>query len=709
MTEQNLDMLSINTIKLLSVDSVQKANSGHPGAPMGAATMAYVLWKDFLKHNPENPQWINRDRFILSPGHASALLYSLLHLTGYEVSLEDLQQFRQLESKTPGHPEYGVTPGVEVTTGPLGQGFANGVGMAIAEAKLASDFNTEEHQIIDHYTYAIVSDGDLQEGVASEAASLAGTLKLNKLIYLYDSNNISIEGDTKLSFTENVAGRFKAYDWQVIGPVNGSDINEIHNAISQARNETSKPSLIICETVIGDGSPNKSGKASAHGEPLGTEEVTLTKQQLGWEYDDPFTVPEPVKHHFTKITDKGKEAEILWNKLFESYAKQYPSMHNQLNDQLGARFLNFSGEDLYSEVFVKGFGLKSPPADPSLDAVPVNMATREASGHVLNYIAPKMPGLIGGSADLAPSTKTTLNGFDDFNSDNRSGRNFHFGVREHAMGSIANGIALHGGFIPFTSTFLVFSDYMKPSIRLAALMNQQVIFVFTHDSIGVGEDGPTHQPIEHLLALRSIPNLTVIRPADCMETVVAWEYALQRKDGPTALILSRQSVPNIDRGPRNLVRSFENGNMIYYLSSDEFGAWPRFWEKRLGHQYVQIIATGSEVHLASEVKKILVSQKIDCDVFSLLSWEITEDSQKRINSGVMFWESGGGEVDLRVSIEAGSTLGWQKWVGENGLTIGIDTFGASAPGQELFTHFGLNAEHISRLIISKLDSLRGIS
>ncbi len=666
MTEQNLDMLSINTIKLLSVDSVEKAKSGHPGAPMGAAPMAYVLWKDFLKHNPENPQWINRDRFILSPGHASALLYSLLHLTGYKVSLEDLMAFRQLGSKTPGHPEYGVTPGVEVTTGPLGQGFANGVGMAIAETNLAKEFNTTEHQIIDHFTYGIVSDGDLQEGVASEAASIAGTLKLHKLIYLYDSNNISIEGDTDLSFTENVSDRFKAYGWQVIGPIDGSDLTEIHDAIKLAQNETSKPSLVICKTVIGNGSPNKSGTASAHGEPLGTDEVILTKQSLDWKLEAPFSVPDLVKEHLSQIGVQGANDEMDWNNKTQSYMQQHPDKYTKLISQTDGDIPADWDAEL-SNLF---------------NSESANMATREASGIVINKIAKSIPGLLGGSADLAPSTKTNLNEFEDYSSENRSGRNFHFGVREHAMGSIANGMALHGGLIPFTATFLVFSDYMKPSIRLAALMNQRVVFVFTHDSIGVGEDGPTHQPIEHLASLRSIPNLTVIRPADPIETVAAWRSAILNTDGPTALILSRQSLPNLCTGDSIDLQPPSKGGYILKSSNNE--------------PTVTIIATGSEVHLGVQVSELLENNNISSNVVSMPSWELFDQQSDEYKSTVIPKSS------IKVSIEAASTFGWAKYVGENGINVGIDTFGASAPGQALFSHFGFEAKNICETIMSKL-------
>lgn len=666
MTEQNLDLLSINTIKLLSVDSVEKAKSGHPGAPMGAATMAYVLWKDFLKHNPENPSWINRDRFILSPGHASALLYSLLHLTGYGVRIEDLMEFRQLGSKTPGHPELDVTPGVEVTTGPLGQGFANGVGMAIAETKLAQDFNTTENNIIDHYTYGIVSDGDLQEGVASEAASLAGTLKLHKLIYLYDSNNISIEGNTDLSFTESVVDRFSAYGWQVIGPIDGSNIEEINKAITEAKKSTTKPSLVICKTQIGSGSPNKSGKASAHGEPLGSDEVILTKQELNWEYENPFTVPQAVEQHFANITKTGIKSENDWNDQVETYKVQHPDEYSKLMEQIQGQLPQGWDSEL-SSLF---------------NSETSNMATRESSGIVINNISKNIPGLLGGSADLAPSTKTNLNDYTDYNSDNRSGRNFHFGVREHAMGSIANGIALHKGLIPFTSTFLVFSDYMKPSIRLAALMNQKVIFVFTHDSIGVGEDGPTHQPIEHLAALRSIPNLTVIRPADSIETVAAWKTAINHTTGPTALILSRQSLPNLGNSTDSDISNACKGGYLLKSTDNE----PK----------VTIIATGSEVHLGVEVGELLKTNDISCNVVSMPSWELFDQQSEEYRNLVI------PESSLKVSIEAASTFGWTKYVGKDGISIGIDTFGASAPGQTLFTHFGFEAKKIYDTIISNL-------
>ncbi|HLB28083.1 MAG TPA: transketolase, partial [Dehalococcoidales bacterium] len=502
MSSSQIEELSINTIRFLAVDMVQQANSGHPGAPMGMAPMAYVLWTKFLKHNPTDPAWPDRDRFILSAGHASALLYSMLHLTGYDLPMEELKRFRQWGSKTPGHPEYGIAPGIEATTGPLGQGFANGVGMAIAEKWLAEHYNRPGHKIIDHYTYSIVSDGDLEEGISSEAASLAGNLGLGKLIYLYDDNDISIEGSTDLTFTENVGRRFQAYGWQVIGPVDGLDTDGIAEAIKKAQAETKRPSLIICRTTIGYGSPNKAGKASAHGEPLGQDEVRLAKENLRWPYQEPFTVPDEVRRHFAAVTKHGSQRHDEWITKLEAYQKAHPDEAHQLEAAL-------SGE--------------LPPGwDAGLadlfkaDVKPV--ATRDASGRVMNAVAPKITNLIGGSADLAPSTKTLLKDGGDFSKNNYSGRNFHFGVREHAMGAIANGMALHKGVIPYTATFLVFYDYMRPPVRLAALSGIRTIFIFSHDSIGVGEDGPTHQPVEHLAALRAMPNLVVIRPADAAET-----------------------------------------------------------------------------------------------------------------------------------------------------------------------------------------------
>ena len=532
MTKAETDELCINTIRFLAVDAVEKAKSGHPGTPMGAAPMAYVLWDRYLRHNPADPAWPDRDRFILSPGHASALLYSLLHLNGYDLPLDELKRFRQWGSKTPGHPEYGLTPGVEMTTGPLGQGFAHGVGMAIAERSLVDHYNRSGHEIIDHYTYAIVSDGDLQEGVSSEAASLAGTLRLGKLVYLYDDNDISIEGNTDIAFAENVVQRFQAYGWHVVGPIDGMDTAQVDSAIGTARGERSRPSLIVCRTVIGYGSPNKADTASAHGEPLGEEEVRLAKQRVGWPHEEPFTIPGDALGHFREALDRGKSGQEEWQSRLEAYRRAYPDEAAQLEDFL-AGGLSEGWDSGLDELFAAG----DKP-----------IATREASGRVMNALAERVHAFAGGSADLSPSTKTLLKDHGHYGFEEYCGHNLHFGVREHAMGAIANRMALHGGIIPHTATFLIFSDYMRPPMRLAALMGQRVVYVFTHDSIGLGEDGPTHQPIEQLLALRVIPNMVVLRPADGTETVEAWKVAMARDSGPTVLALSRQNLPVLDRG-----------------------------------------------------------------------------------------------------------------------------------------------------------------
>ncbi len=654
-----IDELCINTLRFLAVDAVQKAESGHPGMPMGAATMTYVLWDRFLKHNPENPNWENRDRFILSAGHASAMLYSLLYLTGYDLSLEEIKNFRQWGSLTPGHPEYGFTPGVEVTTGPLGQGFANGVGMAITERWLAEHYNRPEHTIIDHYTYAICSDGDMMEGVSSEAASLAGTLKLGKLIYLYDDNNISIEGNTDKTFTENVAARFKGYGWQVVGPVDGMDITAVDSAIRVARNENNRPSLIICRTVIGYGSPNKAGTASAHGEPLGIEEVMLAKKQLGWQYKEPFTVPQEVLNHFHRAKEKGRRQQEEWQAGMKAYGNAYPNAARQLE-------LDLSGD--LPDGWDSGLDDLFLPEDKP-------MATREASGKIMNPISTRLHALIGGSADLAPSTKTILNNKGHFGIDNYRGHNLHFGVREHAMGCITSGMARHGGVIPYTATFLIFYDYMRPPVRLAAMMKQRVIYIFTHDSVGLGEDGPTHQPIEHLAGMRAVPDLTVIRPADATETVEAWKIALEKRQGPTALILTRQKLPVLDRRELAAASGVRRGGYVLWQASPS--------------PQVILIGTGSEVHIAMEAGKILQQKGIAASVVSLPSWDLFDVQSKEYKDSVL--PPG---VKVRISIEAAVTLGWHKYVGDEGIAIGIDRFGASAPYKEIYKHFGLTAERM---------------
>ena len=664
-----LDELCINTIRFLAVDAVQKANSGHPGAPMGAAPMAYVLWGRFLKHNPGDPEWPDRDRFILSCGHASAMLYALLYLTGYDLSLEELKQFRQWGSQTPGHPEYKIALGVETTTGPLGQGFANGVGMAIAERWLAKHYNRPGHDIINHYTYAIVSDGDLEEGVSSEAASLAGTLRLGKLIYLYDDNGISIEGNTDITFTESVSQRFRAYGWHVIGPIDGMDVASAEKAMRMAQVESSRPSLIIGRTIIGFGSPNKADTASAHGEPLGEEEVRLAKERLGWTYEEPFTVPPEVLAHFRQAQERGRRYQKEWQKRLAAYRQAYPVEASQLEEDLKGDL----PEGWDSELA----GLFKGETKP--------IATRTASGRVMNAIALKVRSLVGGSADLAPSTKTTLKDYGDYGFSNYRGRNLHFGVREHAMGAIASGLALHGGIIPYTGTFLVFYDYMRPPVRLAAMMGLRVIYVFSHDSVGLGEDGPTHQPIEQLVGLRAVPNLVALRPADATETVEAWKIALQRRHGPTALVLSRQNLPVLDRERLAPASGVQRGGYI-------------LWEAATPPDVI-LIGTGSEVHIALEAGKLLQASDVSARVVSLPSWELFDTQPEDYRNSVLPID-----IKARVSIEAGMPLGWERYVGSEGVTIGLERFGASAPGKVIYEQLGLTAQ---RMMDEALNLLRG--
>ena len=666
---QDFEELCVNTIRFLAVDAVEKANSGHPGAPMGMAAMAYSLWDHFLRHNPSHPDWADRDRFILSAGHASALLYSLLFLTGYGLSLDELKMFRQWGSRTPGHPEHGVTPGVEATTGPLGQGIANAVGMAAAERHLAAIYNKPGFEIVNHFTYAICSDGDLMEGVSSEAASLAGTLKLGKLICLYDDNNISIEGNTDISFTEDVGQRFRAYGWNVIGPVDGMKVADVDRALEAARADSSRPALIICSTVIGYGSPNKAGTSNAHGEPLGKEETLLAKATLGWDYPEPFTVPGEVLEHLRKAMGRGAQQQAEWNALFEAYELAFPKEAEQFKAGT-AKILPLGWSGGLEKLFYTGM---KP------------IATREASGLIINAIGAEVPYLMGGSADLAPSTKTLIKGGGDFSAADYSGRNLHFGVREHAMGAISNGMALHGGIIPYTATFLIFSDYMRPPVRLAALNGDRVIFLFTHDSIGLGEDGPTHQPVEQVLGLRSVPNLTTIRPADATETVEAWKLALEKNNGPTALVLTRQSLPILDRSLLAASEGVRRGGYV-------------LWESAKNPEAV-IIATGSEVHIALEAGRMLKDKGISSKVVSLPSWEIFEAQDEEYRRTVI---SPG--CKARVSIEAGSTLGWRRYVGESGVTIGIDHFGASAPGKVLYEKLGITAQAVVAAVVRLLDT-----
>ena len=654
-----LDDLCINTIRVLSAECVEKANSGHPGMPMGAAPMAYVLWTKFLKHNPRHPDWFDRDRFVLSAGHGSMLLYCLLYLTGYDLPLSELLNFRQWESRTPGHPEYGLTPGVETTTGPLGQGFANAVGMAIAERFLAAAFNRPGYEIINHFTYAIVSDGDLMEGISHEAASLAGHLGLGKLILLYDDNHISIEGSTDLTFTEKRTLRFEAYGWHVQQVEDGTDLSAIEKALVSAQKETRKPSIIAVRTHIGYGSPNKQDKASAHGEPLGKEELKLTKQKLGWPLEPEFSVPDEALKVFRAAVEQGKAQEAGWASRFEGYLKAFPEQAQELAQ------------------WIKG---ELPPGwekdIPEFPADPKGSATRAASGHVLNALAKRIKNLVGGSADLAPSNQTLIKGEGDFQAEKSGNRNLRFGVREHGMGAILNGMALHGGLIPYGGTFLIFSDYMRPAIRLAALMRLRVIYVLTHDSIGLGEDGPTHQPVEQLAALRAIPNLTLLRPCDASETAEAWRFALTHKNGPVALALTRQGVPALDRSVFAPAAGLQQGA---YILAD----CPK------GTPDLLLIASGSEVHLAIEAAAKLEQKGISSRLVSMPSWELFERQSESYRRQVL-----PPEIKGRIAIEAGRTPGWWRYVGEKGDVVGIDHFGASAPYKVLYEKFGITADRV---------------
>jgi transketolase len=669
MNSQNpaLDELCINTIRFLSVDAVQQANSGHPGMPMGAAPMAYVLWTKFLRHSPRNPGWLDRDRFVLSAGHGSMLLYSLLHLSGYDLSLDDLKNFRQWGSKTPGHPEYGDTPGVETTTGPLGQGFATGVGMAIAERHLAARFNKSNHDIVDHYTYGIISDGDLMEGISHEAASFAGHLKLGKLIYLYDDNHISIEGKTDIAFTENRLQRFEAYGWHVQQVEDGNDLQAIEDALTAARNETDRPSLVAVRTSIGFGSPNRQDTAKAHGEPLGDEERRLTKEKLGWPQEPTFYIPEEALSHFRKSVDKGLKLEQQWTESFRSYLNEFPDLGSMFEKQIKGELPQNWDKEI--PVF---------PADPK------GKATRVISGQVLNAIAKNVPALMGGSADLAPSNKTWIDNEENFQAGSYDQRNIHFGVREFGMTAVLNGMALHGGFIPYGGTFLIFSDYMRPAIRLAALMKQHVIYVLTHDSIGLGEDGPTHQPIEHLASLRSMPNVTVLRPADANETAEAWKFAIKSNKGPTVLALTRQSLPTLDRTVFGTAELLHRGA---YVLKDVNGTPDAI-----------ILASGSEVKLALEAAETLAQDGVAARVVSMPSWELFDDQTQEYKNSVL-----PENVKARVSIEAGATQGWHKYLGMNGIAIGLDHFGASAPINDLFTNFGITADSVVQAVKSLVN------
>lgn len=664
MSSSSLDSLCVNTIRTLSIDAVQKANSGHPGMPMGMADVAFVLWTRFLKHNPSNPDWFDRDRFILSAGHGSMLIYSLLYLTGYDLDLEDLKQFRQTGSKTPGHPEFGMTPGVETTTGPLGQGFATGIGMAMAERQLAATFNTDEHAPVDHFTYAIVSDGDLMEGVSHEAASMAGHLGLGKIVYLYDSNQISIEGSTDLAFSEDVKQRFIAYNWHVL-EIDGHNHNEIEKAIESARDVTDRPSLIVCNTRIGFGSPNKEGSADSHGSPLGEEEVALTKKAYGWDPEKKFFVPQDVLDHFRKAVEKGKRWEDEWNTAFEAYRSAHPEKATDLVNRIDRVIPEALNDAL-----------------PVFEADEKGMASRAASGKVINALKDVLPALTGGSADLGPSTKTDINGGGSFSKEDPTGRTFHFGVREFAMAAAVNGMVLHGGLIAYGATFFVFTDYLRPALRLAALMRIPSIFVMTHDSIGLGEDGPTHQPVEHLASLRAMPNVLVLRPGDANEVSQSWKLAIEHTSGPTVLVLTRQNIPTFMRDSGNDAALTAKGA---YICRDSEKQTPD----------AVIVATGSELHLATEARDILLKDGIDARVVSMPSWELFRTQTREYRDLVL-----PPAVEKIVSVEAGSTFGWSEWVGSKGISLGIDRFGESGPYESLYEHFGITAEKIAEAVRS---------
>ncbi|MHB8586420.1 MAG: transketolase [Thermoplasmatota archaeon] len=677
MRTQSLDDLCVTTLRMLSVDMVEKAKSGHPGLPLGAAPMAYALWDRYLSHDPADPHWWNRDRFVLSPGHGSALLYSLLHLTGYDLPLAELKRFRQWGSRTPGHPEYGLTPGVEATTGPLGQGFAMGVGMALAERYLASVFNRPGMDIVDHWTYGIVSDGDLMEGISSEAASLAGTMNLGRLVYLYDDNHISIEGDTDLAFGESVQRRFEAYGWHVLHVRDGNDVSAVDRAIQHARSILEQPSLVIVRNHIGYGSP-KQDQASAHGEPLGPEALAATKAKLGWAKDANFVIPADAEAHFRAARSRGAAAHARWDALCAQHARADPG--------LAAEFARVMRGDLPAE-WAKIFETLHRPASSLAHAAgpastTVSEATRESSGRVLNAIAARLPEVVGGSADLSPSTKTTLIGYGDLGLARHVGRNIHFGVREHAMTAIANGMALHGGIRPYCATFLIFSDYARPAIRLAALMGVRLVFIGTHDSVALGEDGPTHQPIEQLASLRAIPGLTVLRPADASETAEAWRVALERS-GPVILALARQSVPVLDPARYPIESGVRRGAYVLVDGPASAGGSVR----RAPPQLV-IIATGSEVHLALEGARRLEVEGIATRVVSMPSWEIFDEQPESYRRAVL------PEGIATLAIEAAATFGWRRYVGPKGSVLGIDRFGASAPGPEVMHHFGFTPENV---------------
>ena len=660
MTKINMEK-ALNTIRFLSADGVQKANSGHTGLPMGTAALAYTLFMRHMTYNPADPTWSNRDRFVLSGGHGSMLLYSMLHLTGYDVSLDDLKQFRQWGSNTPGHPEWGHTPGVETTTGPLGQGFANGVGMAIAEQHLAALFNRPGHKIVDHYTFGIVTDGDLMEGISSEAASLAGHLKLGKLIYLYDDNKITIEGSTKLTFSEDVAKRFEAYGWHVSRVNDGNDVEAIDAAIVEAKKDP-RPSLILCRTVIGYGLPTKANTSGIHGSPAGKEELAKAKENVGWPIEPMFYIPEEILEHFRSRLESGKNVQDNWVKVYAGYKKAFPELSVEFERRLEGKL-------------PKGWE-KSLPVFPASEK---GLASREASGKVINAISVVLPEMFGGSADLASSVKTWMDKVPAFSSETPEGRNMHFGVREISMGAIGNGLFVHGGIIPYVATFLVFSDYARGSLRVASLSKMGVVWVLTHDSIAVGEDGPTHQPIEHVMSLRLIPELVVLRPGDANEVVESWKYAIEHRDRPVALILSRQNLPTFDRQVCKPAKGVAKGGYILY-------------ETEAGTPDIILMATGSELSLALEAGRKLEKQGRKVRIVSLASWELFEKQSKKYQQSVL-----PSEVKRRISIEAGVTTGWQKYVGSEGLAIGIDEFGKCGPGEIVLEKFGFTVDNVVKM------------
>lgn len=663
-----IDLKAINTIRTLSIDAIEKANSGHPGLPMGAAPMAYTLFTDFMNHNPKNSKWFNRDRFILSAGHGSMLLYSLLHLCGYDVTMDDIKSFRQYQSRTPGHPEVLDTDGVEATTGPLGQGIAMAVGMAMAEAHLAAKYNKENFPIIDHYTYSLVGDGDIMEGISHEAASLAGHLGLGKLIVLYDSNDISLDGDLNKAYSDDVQKRFEAYNWHYVRVEDGNDVEEIKNAIQIAKENKEQPTLIEIKTIIGYGSPNKSNSSASHGAPLGEEEVKLTKEYYKWDYE-PFYVAEDVYKHFEqKVVERGKQKEAEWNALFEQYKEAYPELGKELETAMRNELPQGWDENL-----------------PAYEAGKDVLATRKASGDMINAFAKSVPNLFGGSADLASSNNTLMKEEDDFSKEQYDGRNIWFGVREFAMGAALNGMALHGGLKVYGGTFFVFSDYLRAAIRLSAIMKTPVTYVFTHDSIAVGEDGPTHEPVEHLASLRAMPNVSVIRPADGNETQAAWRLALESTDQPTALVLTRQGLPTLEN---TLEKAFEGVKRGAYVVSDAEG-----------NPDAILLATGSEVSLAIEAQKELRKENIDVRVVSMPSWDRFEQQDEAYKEEVL-----PSDIKKRVAIEMASSLGWHKYVGDEGKVMSVDTFGASGKGEIIVKEYGFTVENVVQNVKSLLDN-----